>query len=86
MKTLNAIYNTEYRKINKLLLTGGMLAGILTGWLIGNMNAHASSKPTSNDFTGNSKNFILSSTTEKGEQLPTVILNEFSIIAKQSIN
>ncbi len=87
MKTLSMIYTAEYRKLNKLLLTGGVLTGILAGWLLGSMNAHASAKNEKQknaEITNSGGYMTLSAMPLRGEILPTMILNEVSVIADQN--
>lgn len=83
MKTLTNRYTLEYRKINKVLLTGSILTGVLTGWMLGSFTTQAFSQPETQK--SNTENTVLFSIPVKGEILPTVMLNEFSVMAEQTI-
>lgn len=65
-----------------IILTGCIFSGIITGWLLGSMNAQASTQ--TKNYTTGSKNIILSSISLKGESLPTILLSEFLVTADKN--
>ena len=83
MKTQNTTYAPGYRKLNRMLLTGGILSGILTGWLLGSFTTQAFSQ--SGKPANKADSTVLFSIPVNGEVLPTVMLDEFAVVAAETI-
>lgn len=72
-------------RISRLFLTGIMLVCLTAGWLLASITneAFSQSKVQSAETKDST---TLMSIPLNGETLPTMMLNEFSVVADQSIN
>ena len=74
MKTKNQTLRLAFKKTSKLLLTTAMVLCISAGWVLGSLTTTAFSQSTE-------KSINLPSLSMGGEKLPTILLDEFSVIA-----
>jgi len=80
-QTQNTVIKNAFRRRSKLLLTACIMVSISAGWLLGNLTTNAFSQSvTKNADRDNS--IHLPSFSVNGETLPTIMLTEFSVIAK----
>jgi hypothetical protein len=84
-KTENPKEIPAYKIISKSFLTGFMLLSITTGCIIGSFATQAFSQSDS-PATECTDSTTLMSIPINGETLPTMMLNEFAVIADQAIN
>lgn len=81
-QTENTGKNRSYSKISRLFLTGCMLISITAGWIMGSFTTQAFSQSKTQQ-TANDDSTTLLTFPLNGENLPTMLLDEFSVIANK---
>ena len=84
MKTLtqHTTEESSSTKENTLLVSCGMLACLIAGWLIGSLSDEVFSQSTRQNYS-NDRSIMIPSVPLHGEALPTIMLSEFSVVSKK---
>lgn len=82
-QTQNAGEQQATGRMSRLFLTGMMLLCLTAGWLLASITNEAFSQPSVKN--AKVKGATLMSIPLNGETLPTMMLNEFAVIADQNL-
>ena len=84
MKTQTQHLNRAHmlRGTNRFRLTAGMMICVTAGWCLGHLTTKALAVHAA---AGSSNNIILHSIPVNGKALPTIMLQEFSVVAEQTL-